>query len=157
MGRKKLGPIERVTRPATDRDRKIAGYVNARLVGQRGDRARAVAAAAEHFHADTRTIERALGRQRRIERLSRISPIPNVEFSSRLASVMQQVGAPMLRKLTFMREWITLAELEQRGDLTEEWAMEIARLREQLARLTERRQPRRRMSKTATKSTTKNR
>jgi hypothetical protein len=151
LGRKKLGPIDRVTLHA-ERDKKITDYVNARAVaGRRGDRARAVTAAAEYFHTDTRTIERALRRQRRIEQLPRFPLIPKVEFN-RLAS-NAQVAAPMLRKLTFLRQWITLAELEQRGDLTEEWAMEIARLREQLAQ----REPRRRTLKTATKSTTRKR
>ena len=79
MGSKKLGPIDRRIKHA-DRDRKIADYVNVRLTGRRGDSELAIAAAAEHFHADTRTIQRALRRHRRIEQLKNVSVLPNVDL-----------------------------------------------------------------------------
>ena len=142
-----------------DRDRKIAEYVDARLAGRRGDSELAIAAA-EHFHADTRTIQRALQRHRRIEQLQRASLVPNVELSRIAPTIARsidtaQVGIP-LSKLMFIRQWITIEEYEQRGDLTEAWAMEVARLREQLARLSGRRKPKQPLPKAAKKATTRN-
>lgn len=159
MGSKKLGPIDRRMKHV-NRDRKITEYVDARLAGRRGDSELAIAAAAEHFHADTRTIQRALQRHRRIEQSQRLSLVPNAELSRIAPTIARsidaaQVGIP-LSKLMFIRQWVTIEEYEQRGDLTEAWAMEVARLREQLARLSGRRKPKQPLPKAAKKATTRN-
>ena len=159
MGRKKLGPIDRRMKHV-DRDKKIAEYVDARLAGRRGDSELAIAAAAEHFHADARTIQRALHRHRRNEQLKDVSVLPNIGLSGispivELSIVAARVGNPF-SKIMYIRQWITIEEWEQRGELSEEWAMEIARLREQLARLSRRRQPKQPQPKTAKKQTTRN-
>ena len=143
-----------------DRDRKITEYVDARLAGRRGDSELAIAAAAEHFHADTRTIQRALQRHRRIEQLQRVSVLRNVKLSGVPPIIAYGINAVKagnpLSNMNFIRQWITIEECEQRGELSEEWAMEVARLREQLARLNRRRQPKQPLSKTAKKQTARN-
>ncbi len=132
MGRKKRTLIERAVR-SSDRDRAIAEYVRARLFGRRGDREKAVASAAVRFHAERSTVERALARNRRTLQLSHLVPGRLARPSSALANA--KAAAPLLRELDFVRRWIPQAELEERGDLTWEWALQIAREREQLARL----------------------
>ena len=132
MGRRKLIVIERKM-AALKKAQPIADFVKAR-VQKRGDLTKAITAAEAKFRVDQRTVQRALKTIRSI-------PLPTPWFALArrqnlsIARELHGFGNRMLAQFEFIRKWIPRSELEALGDLTQEWALQIARERQAAAEL----------------------
>jgi hypothetical protein len=156
VGRRKVGKLQRLLRDAK-KDEPIHKFVSAHLpdTPRRGDKERAIEAAADHFRKDRRDIQRALERwetgaearaalaehSKALEPMFRSISSSLAEFSRAMGSLramdsLEEGYRAMGRSFEFVRQWISEEEIQ---DISTGGSMpllqRIARDRKELAEL----------------------